>query len=219
MRGGPQGTPKWEPVQMRACPHLASLSPCSALCGAGWWAVLGEIGRLEQGLAELPGGGGRCGMRAAPGRGCLPSPRASLQGRWDSGASPSWPGGRAGGGGRATSCPLCPTSPPSLLAPQVSGSDGAPAAGRGARPARELPCPDAALRGLHEEPAGGQPARGHGRLHCQQWHRAWYGSLGSEPGKGLCLVGVSKPPPATDTEPLAKSPSLHSRLPCQEECV
>lgn len=89
-------------------PLLSPLRP-------GWWAVLGEIGRLERGLAEPPGGGGRCGMRAAPGRGCLPSPRASLQGRWDSGASPSWPGGRAGGGGRATSCPLCPTSPPSLL--------------------------------------------------------------------------------------------------------
>lgn len=157
-------------------------------------------------------------MRAAPGRGCLPSPGASLQGRWDSGGIPllAWRQGR----GRRKSHEL-PALPhvTTIVAPQVSGSDGAPAAGRGARPARELPCPDAALCGLHEEPAGGQPARGHGRLHCQQWHRAWYGSLGSEPGEGLCLVGVSKPPPATDTEPPAKSPSLHSRLPCQEECV
>lgn len=157
-------------------------------------------------------------MRAAPGRGVPPLPRglsAGLLGLWGIPLL-AWRQGR----GRRKSHEL-PALPhvTTIVAPQVSGSDRAPAAGRGARPARELPCPDAALRGLHEEPAGGQPARGHGRLHCQQWHRAWYGSLGSEPGQGLCLVGVSKPPPATDTEPPAKSPSLHSRLPCQEECV
>lgn len=46
---------------MGACPHLTPLRPCSALCEAGWWVVLGEIGGLEQDLAELPGkevGGG-----------------------------------------------------------------------------------------------------------------------------------------------------------------
>lgn len=54
-------------------------------------------------------------MGAAPSRGCLPSPwRLSARplGLW---GIPSWPGGRAGGEGRATSCPLCPMSPPLLL--------------------------------------------------------------------------------------------------------
>lgn len=74
---------------MGACPHLASLSPRSALCRRlGWCVVAGKIGALEQGLVELSGEGvGIKGEQVQVG-GASPPCGAALQGRLDSEALP-----------------------------------------------------------------------------------------------------------------------------------
>lgn len=74
---------------MDACPHLATLSPRSALCRQlGWYVVAGKIGALEQGLVELSGEGvGIKGEQVQVEGTSLPC-GAALQGPLDSEALP-----------------------------------------------------------------------------------------------------------------------------------
>lgn len=100
---------KWGPIQIGACPHLASLRPPpSVVCsgGQGWGIRAGPV--------ELSGEGVGMRLEHLQFGGASPLPGVA-RAPWTLRPSRPWPRGRTWGEGGAISFPLYLTSPPFLL--------------------------------------------------------------------------------------------------------